>query len=320
MANEVQVHRSTLASRVAAGWALTTRVEHVPKDDVPARYDRSGRTDEITSPANPRVKWLLSLRKRAVRDDEGVTVVEGHDELTLALAAGVRPRVVVTCPELLGDDSDAIIDEARSRGAEVVTMGVAAFAKASYRQSPDGWLAVVPDPARSLEDLAPVLSAAAVAGRRPLLLVCEAVEKPGNLGAMLRTADAAGVDAVISASPVADWGNPNVVRASKGTLFTVPVAAAGALEVVAWLRSRGIQIVVATPETDLIVTELDLTRSIAIVVGAEHDGVSALWFDLERVGPDATAAKVPMVGRVNSLNVATSAAVAVYEAVRQRSG
>ncbi len=290
------------------------------QDDVPDRQDRSRHPGEITSPANPRVKWLLSLRKRRVRDDEQVAVVEGHDELVLALEAGVRPRLLATCPDLLGEDAAAIVDRVRSLGAEVVTMGAAAFAKASYRESPDGWLAVVPDPARTLADLEPVLEAATAVGRRPLLLVCEAVEKPGNLGAMLRTAEAAGVDAVISASPVADWGNPNVVRASKGTLFALPVAAAGAEQVVTWLRSQGIRIVIATPDTDVLVTDLDLTRPTAIVVGAEHDGVSALWFDAERTGPDATAAKLPMMGRVNSLNVATSAAIAVYEAVRQRAG
>lgn len=288
--------------------------------DAPGRPGRDLRGGEITSPANPRVKWLLSLRRRRVRDDEGVTVVEGHDELLLSLDSGVHPRLLVTCPDLIGPGAEPIIDRARSSGAEVLTMGTAAFARASYRESPDGWLAVVPDPARSLEQLEPVLSTAVAAGRQPLLLVCEAVEKPGNLGAMLRTAEAAGVDAVIAASPVADWGNPNVVRASKGTLFAVPVAAAGAAQVVTWLRSHGLQIVVATPETDLLVTDLDLTRATAIVVGAEHDGVSALWFDDARIGPDAVAAKLPMVGRVNSLNVATSAAIAVYEAVRQRAG
>ncbi len=299
---------------------LATRVVHVTQDDVPGRQDRSRQEGEITSPANPRVKWLLSLRRRRVRDDEQVTVVEGHDELVLALEAGVRPQLLAMCPDLLGEDAPAIVDRVRSLGAEVVTMGVAAFAKASYRESPDGWLAVVPDPARSLEDLEPVLDAAIDAGRRPMLLVCEAVEKPGNLGAMLRTAEAAGVDAVISASPVTDWGNPNVVRASKGTLFAVPVAAASAEEVVGWLRRHGIRIVVATPDTDVLVTDADLTSSTAIVVGAEHDGISALWFDPQRIGPDATAVRLPMVGRVNSLNVATSAAIVVYEAVRQRSG
>ena len=273
---------------------------------------------DITSPANPRVKWLQSLRRRRVRDDERVTVVEGYAELGLALDAGVRPRLLVTCPEIAEAVELGLTERARAAGAEVVTMGRAAFAKASYRESPDGWLAVVPDPARPLADLDPVLTR--LDGQPPVVLVCEAVEKPGNLGAMLRTAEASGVDAVIAASPVADWGNPNVVRASKGTVFAVPIAAAAADEVIGWLRGHGLHIVVATPDTEREVSDVDLRGPTAVVVGAEHDGVSAGWFDPARVGPDATAARLPMVGRVNSLNVATSAALVLYELSRQRRG
>jgi TrmH family RNA methyltransferase len=186
-----------------------------------------------------------------------------------------------------------------------VALGRAAFDKVSYREHPDGVLAVVPDPSRALADIE--------LGERPLVLVCEAVEKPGNLGAMLRTAEAAGVAAVIAAAPVTDWGNPNVVRASKGTLFAVPVAAAGVDDVLAWLRGNGVAVVVATPDAPDLVTDCDLTGACAIVVGAEHEGVSATL----GAGADH-AVRLPMVGRVNSLNVATAAAVTVYEAVRQR--
>ncbi len=270
-----------------------------PYDDQP--------TAEITSPSNPRVRWLVSLRKRRTRDVEHVTVVEGYDELRLALDAGVVPHHVFVCPQLVGDQGQlTLADDARLLGAEVLHLGVAAFAKASYRAGPDGWLAVVPEPARHLDDL--------VLSDQPLVLVCEGVEKPGNLGAMVRTAEAAGVDAVVAASPVADWGNPNVVRASKGTVFAVPVAAATTPEVQTWLRSRELRIVVATPDTDRLVTSVDLTGPTAIVVGAEHQGVSKSWLDQA----DETA-RLPMVGQVNSLNVATSAAIVIYEAIRQRS-
>jgi TrmH family RNA methyltransferase len=271
---------------------------------------------DISSPSNPRVKWLQSLRRRRVRDEEHLTVVEGFAELVLALDVDVRPRTLVTCPDLVDDVELPLVDRVRATGAEVVTMSRAAFAKASYRESPDGWLAVVPDPAVSLTELEPVLARAD--GRASIVLVCEAVEKPGNLGAMLRTAEAAGVDAVVAASPVADWGNPNVVRASKGTVFAVPIAAADAGEVAAWLRSHGLHILVATPDADREVPDVDLTGPTAIVVGAEHEGVSARWFDPDIVGPDATAARLPMVGQVNSLNVATSAALVLYELTRQR--
>ena len=276
-----------------------------------------GRDVDITSPANPRVKWLQSLRRRRVRDEERVTVVEGYAELGLALEAGVRPRLLVTCPEIVDEAERPLADLARVAGAEVVTLSRSAFAKASYRESPDGWLAVVPDPTRTLTDLDEVLGRRSDA-KPPVVLVCEAVEKPGNLGAMLRTAEATGVDAVIAASPVADWGNPNVVRASKGTVFAVPIAAAAADEVIGWLRGHGLHIVVATPDAQREVPDVDLTGPTAVVVGAEHDGVTAGWFDQAVVGPDVTAARLPMVGRVNSLNVATSAALVLYEITRQR--
>jgi len=276
-----------------------------------------GREVDITSPANPRVKWLQSLRRRRVRDEERVTVVEGYAELALALEAGARPRLLVTCPELVDEAERPLADQARAAGSDVVTLSRSAFAKASYRESPDGWLAVVPDPTWTLTDLDEVLGRRS-GGKPPVVLVCEAVEKPGNLGAMLRTAEATGVDAVIAASPVADWGNPNVVRASKGTVFAVPIAAAAADEVIGWLRSHRLHIVVATPDAAREVPDVDLTGPTAVVVGAEHDGVTASWFDPGVVGTGVTAARLPMVGRVNSLNVATSAALVLYEITRQR--
>jgi RNA methyltransferase, TrmH family len=262
----------------------------------------------ITSPGNPRVKWLVSLRKRRTRDAEGVTIVEGYDELRLALEAGVRPQSLFHCPELAdGREWGQVVEEVAAQGAEVFALGRTVFTKISVRESPDGWLAVVPTPGVRLD---------AVRLRdNALVLVCEAVEKPGNLGAMVRTADAAGLDAVLAASPVADWGNPNVVRASKGAIFAVQVAAASSAEVADWLRRRGVRIVAASPQSDTTFSELDLTSSTAVVVGAEHEGLDEFWVN----EADAVAA-IPMVGRVNSLNVATAAAIILYEAVRQRVG
>jgi TrmH family RNA methyltransferase len=260
----------------------------------------------IPCAANPRVKWLVSLRRRRTRDAEGVTVVEGCDELGLALDAGVVPRQLFWCDALADPTTtQAQLPRVTALGGEVVALGTAAFAKASYRDSPDGWLAVVDAPGVPLE--------AVTLGARPLVLVCEAIEKPGNLGAMLRTADAVGVDAVVAASPVADWGNPNLIRASKGAVFAVEVASGPTEEVVAWLRRRALSIVVATPDASTVVTDVDLTRPVAVVVGAEHAGVGASLLE----AADETAS-LPMAGRVNSLNVAASAAVILYEAVRQR--
>ncbi len=261
---------------------------------------------EITSAANARVKRLVALRKRSARDAEGVTVVEGLAELTLAVGAGVRVQTLYVCPSLTRDPSGrGLLDVLGTAGTEVVRLGKAAFAKASYRESPDGWLAVVPDPTLALAELE--------LSERPLVLIAESVEKPGNLGAMLRTADAAGADAVIAASGVTDWGNPNVVRASKGTVFSVPVASGTSEQVLAWLLGHKLPTVVATPDSATLYTDLDLTGGVAIVLGAEHSGVSDIW-------PAVAGAtvRIPMAGQVNSLNVATSAAVVIFEAVRQR--
>lgn len=269
---------------------------------------RMDRPPEITSTANSRVRWLAGLQRRRQRTAEGVTVVEGHDELALAVASGVTVRSLYWCPALVtGTPRAPLVQTLQQQGVEVVALGRGAFDKVSYRQNPDGVLAVVPDPATPLAELK--------LGSNPLVLVCEGVEKPGNLGAMLRTAEAAGVDAVVAASPVADWGNPNVVRASKGTLFAVQVAAASLDEVLAWLQRHDLQTVVATPEADRTVADVDLTGPTAVVVGAEHEGVSST---LKRAAD--VAVRLPMVGRVNSLNVATAAALTLYEALRQRSG
>ena len=260
---------------------------------------------DITSPSNARLKALVGLHKRRSRADAGVTVVEGYDELSLAIEVGVVPTTLYCCPELVTDERAGLVERIAGLGSEVVRLARPAYEKVSYRDSPDGFLAVVPDPTRAL--------AALDLPDDALVLIVEGIEKPGNLGAMLRTAEAAGVHAVVAASPVTDWANPNVVRASKGTLFAVPVANAPTEEVVAWLRARGARIVVATPEADQLVTDVDLTGPIAIVVGTEHEGVT----ETLKAAADHLV-KLPMAGRINSLNVSTAAGVAVYEAMRQR--
>lgn len=261
----------------------------------------------ITSPANARVKALNALRRRRIREAEGVTLVEGYDELRLAVEAGVRPRQLFTCPELMHDPAaqQAFVDEVVALGAESVRLSRPVFEKVAYREGPDGFLAVVPGVDRELGALA--LPA------RPLLLLAEGVEKPGNLGAMLRTAEAAGVDAVIAVDPQTDWGNPNVVRASKGTVFAVPVASATLADTLAWLAEHDVQLVATTPDTTTAHTAVDLTGGVAVAVGTEKHGLTAGLLDAadERV-------RIPMHGKVNSLNVATSAAIVLYEAERQR--
>lgn len=263
---------------------------------------------ELTSTRNPRVKQLVTLRRRRARDELGVTLIDGYDELVLALDAGVQPESVYHCAAYAAGDARAETLAARLAGTAAATPTAVSrevFAKISYRENPDGWLAVVPAPGRPLDALQ--------LPERPLILVCESVEKPGNLGAMLRTADATGLAAVIAAGPVTDWGNPNLVRASKGTVFSVPVASAATDDVVEWLHDHHVDLVATSPDAESTIDAVDLSGAIAIAVGAEHTGLSP-----ELVASARYVVRIPMFGRINSLNVSASAAIGLYEAVRQR--
>ncbi len=260
----------------------------------------------LTSLQNPKVKLAVKLRERRAREHEQLMLVEGWDELTLALAGGVKVQTLFFCAELLSHAaSQRVIREARHGGAEVLETSRAVFEKMAYRENPDGLLGIAPTRRLGLDDLQ--------LSTNPLLLVAEAVEKPGNLGALLRAADAAGADAVIVCDPTTDVNNPNVIRASRGARFTVQVAEALRAETITWLRGRGIALVAATPQGDQNYAEVNLQKPVAIAVGTEAEGLSALWLE------QATyRVQIPMRGRVNSLNVATAAAVLLYEAVRQR--
>lgn len=262
----------------------------------------------ITSTQNPRIKQVVRLRDRPERERTGLIIVEGADELELALNSGLHPQTIFVCPELAGPaERKAILERAHQAGAEWIEIPPAIFTKIAYRENPDGWLAVVPFPHRGLDSLENSLGAA------PLLVIAEAVEKPGNLGAILRTADAAGANGLILCDPTTDPGNPNVVRSSRGTLFSVPIAEADSQATLAWLRRHGISIVAATPHASREYTQADLRGPVAIAVGEEKHGLSRLWLDQADI-----AVRIPMCGRVNSLNVATAAALVIYEAVRQR--
>lgn len=259
----------------------------------------------VTSKQNPAVKKIVSLRNRRDRQKAGVTLVDGFEELMCALESGIQPEHFYYCPELMGSGQDQKLHELLAKGISATEFNRPVFEKVAYREGADGWLAIVPAPKASLQDLK--------LPKNPLLLVCETVEKPGNLGAMLRTADAAGVDAVISVDGVTDWGNPNVIRASKGAVFTVPAIDTTFEDFMKWLHEKNILLVASTPDTSVPYTKPDLTVGVALTVGSEKYGHSDKWLN-------AADKKVliPMVGKVNSLNVATSAALLVYEAVRQR--
>jgi RNA methyltransferase, TrmH family len=260
----------------------------------------------ITSVKNPRIKEVVALRDRRGRDQTGLTRVEGYEEVSFAVSCGVRPALLVFCPSLFRNDHErALLAKVTQSGAELTEVSEELFDRIAYREGADGWLALVPSPAHTLDQIRP---------RDPaFLVVVDAVEKPGNLGAILRTAEAAGVGALISADPVTDWGNPNVVRASKGAVFGVTVVTAGSDETIDWLHNRSIKSIVTTPQADVFYTDADLSGPVAIILGSEKYGVSQSWLDRADV-----TVRIPMYGRIDSLNVSTAAALLIYEVVRQR--
>ena len=261
---------------------------------------------EITSPANDRVKAVVRLRDRRERDRTGLTLVDGARELERAVGAGVEVVEAWTCTPLLrGPDARRALEALRAARVPLQPASKAVFEKIAFGERAEGLLGVVripsTDPARlRLPD-------------DPMLVVLEGVEKPGNLGAALRSADGAGADALIVASPRTDLFNPNAIRASAGTVFTVPLAAAPAPDVLRWLRGRGIRVLAARVEAERAYTDADLTGPIAIVLGAEADGLTSTW-----AGPEVEAISLPMLGVADSLNVSVTAAILLYEARRQR--
>ena len=262
----------------------------------------------ITSLQNPRIKALVRMRKRRERDQTKRFLIEGYRELRRAVDRQVTIETLFVCEELfLGTNEPRLIANAAANGAEVVEVSTDPFSKVSYRDRPEGLLAIAEQFDTDLESIA--------TNADPLVLVVESIEKPGNLGTMLRTADAAGVDAVIVADPTTDPFNPNVVRASLGCLFTVPLAVSSTERALEWLNASQIRTVATTPDTSTLHWEADLVGSVAIIVGSEQYGLSREWLD----GAD-TRVRIPMGGEADSLNAAMAAGVVLFEAVRQRRG
>lgn len=260
----------------------------------------------IESPQNPRVKDAVRLRKNKERKQSGHTLVEGYREILRATQGGWRFKELYFCPELYLDlDAGELVTEIQAAGTPVFKCSETAYRKMSYRDAPDGLMALSPLVGKKLDELA--------LPENPLLLIAEDLEKPGNLGTILRTADAAGVDAVIACDHKTDLNNPNVIRASIGTIFFMPVAEATTEETMAWLEKRGIQIIAAVPGASQEYTEIDMRNGTAIVVGSEDEGLSEPWKRKSTV-----QVGIPMHGMNDSLNVSTAAAIMLYEAVRQR--
>lgn len=265
----------------------------------------------ITSTRNPSIRAAQALAKRRDRQARRQFLVEGRRELSRALAAGVEVVQLFVDPGRLGPDEAELVDAAAAGGADVIEVSGEVLERLGYRAPTEPLVAVAAMFDTALDRL-PLPTGAA-----PLLLVMAGVEKPGNIGAMLRTAAAAGVDGVVVADPVADVFNPNVVRASVGALFTVPVAVAGGTEAIAWLRDRGIAVLAATPDGGRPHWEVPLAGPAAVVVGAEHAGLSPEW--LEAADDHLTIPMPPeLTSGADSMNVGTAAAVLLFEAVRQR--
>ena len=262
----------------------------------------------VASMRNAGVKRVVRLRRRRARDRERAFLIEGYRELSRAVDAGLPLESVYHCPAFyLGCNEPALLDRARGAcEATLIEATAAVFAKLSYRDRPDGLLAVAPVPAWTLDDL-PLPAADA------LYVVATAIEKPGNLGTLLRTADAVGAAGLIACDPVTDLFNPNVVRASVGTLFTVPAVQADVAATRRWLAARGVRTVVTTPAAERCYTDHDLTGALAVVLGNEQLGLDAAWF-----GGGHEAVSIPMLGHADSINVAMAGAALLFEALRQR--
>ncbi len=259
----------------------------------------------IDSPANARLRAATGLRERRHRTRTGRTLVDGARESRRALDAGVELDTAFVCrARIRGGDAEAVL-AALEGDPRLVELSERAFAALAYGDRREGVVLVVRAPSTTLDELEPISEA-------PLVLVTEDVEKPGNLGAILRTADAAGCDAVIAIDG-ADLYGPNVIRASTGAAFTVPMASATPAECLAWLHRHGIRPLAARVDATTSYADVDLRGPTAFVLGSEADGLSAAWAD-----PSILGVRLPMAGVADSLNVSVTAAVLAFEARRQR--
>ena len=289
--------------------------------------------ERITSGQNPKVKELLALQEKSkLRREKGLFVLEGRRELEHALEAGFRIDTLFICPEILEltaetpllckvlrplgfarDDKFVISSESsvissersESRNLSYFEVSPAVYSKIAYREGTEGIIAEMVTPERNLDSLS--------LPENPLVMVLESVEKPGNLGAVLRSADAAGAGAVIVCDPLTDLFNPNLIRASIGAVFTVPVVTATSEEAIKYLKNKGIRILTAQLQDSVLYYNSDMSRGVALVMGTEATGLSDAW----RQAADEHI-RIPMLGRLDSLNVSVSAAILLFEAVRQR--
>lgn len=261
--------------------------------------------EKITSLQNPRIKNIVHLSKGRERKSQNLFVIEGYREISMAFASGFSINELYYSKEIgLTVEIDHLINK-MPKEVKLVEISRSVFEKIAYRENSDGLLALATPRYTALAQLE--------LPKTPLVLVLESVEKPGNLGAILRTADAANLDAVIVCDPQTDVYNPNVVRSSLGCIFTQQVVTCSTSEAIDFLRDKGIFSFAAALTAKGFYHDADFTKPTAIVMGTEADGLSETWLK----GADASI-KIPMSGKVDSLNVSTSAAILVFEARRQR--
>lgn len=262
---------------------------------------------EITSRQNERIKTLAKLRQRKERERQGLFIIEGAMEIRRLLASGRGVQAFYFCEDYVRDAAScAFLEQVQNSAQEVFRLSPSVFDKVCYREGADGFLAVAQVWDLSLEALE--------LSENPLLVVAESIEKPGNLGSLIRSAEAAGADALIVCDPVTDVFNPNVVRASRGLVCSRQISLASSQEVAAFLKQRGIRSVALMPETDTLHWSVDWTQAAAIVAGSEWAGLSAFWETHADV-----RVRLPMCGTGDSLNVSVATAITLYEALRQRS-
>lgn len=263
---------------------------------------------QITSIQNPKVKLLLQLQqKSSERRKTGLFIVEGRRELLHCIEAGYEVDTIFYCPSVMGEGEETEATMALLPQYRNFEVSKEVYDKVAYRGGTEGVIAEVKTRSLTLGDLK--------LKPNPLLVVLESVEKPGNLGAILRSADASGVDAVIVCDPLTDLYNPNLIRSSIGGIFSVPCVACSSEECIDFLKTNGIQILTAQLQDSSLYYDTDMKRATAIIMGTEATGLTDQW----RKAADAHI-RIPMLGKLDSLNVSTSAAILMYEAVRQREG
>jgi TrmH family RNA methyltransferase len=261
----------------------------------------------IHSVQNQRVKDAVKLREARQRAKQGRILIDGARELERAIRAGVKLEELFVC-EALCDTPEAIelLRTATSSAKIISHVTPAVFAKLAFGERAEGVLGIASTPERRLADLR--------LPNDPLVAVLEGIEKPGNLGAVMRSADGAGISAVIVADGCTDLFNPNAIRASLGTIFTVPVCAASSAEALAWLRASGLRMFAARVGAKLTYSAADYRGPAAMILGSEASGLTEAW-----QAPDITPIQLPMLGAADSLNLSATAAILFYEALRQRS-